>query len=72
MLGFALVSSVYVAEALTVTEHTKPLGSIYPKTFSFVFPNGDMKWRDEMTREDLIEVIDYLLAEQDSATKRKT
>jgi hypothetical protein len=34
-----------------------------PGPFMFVFPQGRTKWASEMTREELLHVIDYLQGE---------
>lgn len=31
-----------------------------PEPFVFVFPHGKTKWSSEMTRDELLHVIDYL------------
>jgi hypothetical protein len=37
-----------------------PTGLRDPGPFMFVFPHGRAKWASEMTREELLHVIDYL------------
>jgi len=39
-------------------------GKPVPLTFTFEFPEG-MKWEKDMTREDLLRVIQYLITECD-------
>ena len=40
-----------------------------PQTFSFIFEDG-LKWERDMTREELLVVIRYLLDQQDAARAR--